>query len=128
MEVNTFIAGIILGIFIAVIIMLIIKKLADKKKTADNYLLTVVGKWQMPADIANIEPLKPPFIEITNNSNGYQIIQGDQTTKLEINGAYYIPASSGAPMVGITFHYETETDTLVQEIGGHPFTYTRILI
>jgi hypothetical protein len=127
MEVGTLIIGILIGIGIGILIMIAIQKLSGKNSQGSSTtLLSIVGKWKMPDDIASIEPLKPPFIEITNNSGGYQIIQAENRTKLEVDGSYYIPASSGAPLVGITFHYDSPTDTLIQEIGGHPFTYTRI--
>lgn len=127
MEVDTLIFGILLGIGIGIFMMITIQKLSWKNPLKSKTSIpSITGKWKMPDDIASIEPLKPPFIEITNNSDGYQIIQAENRTKLQVDGNYYIPASSGAPVVGISFYYDSRSDTLIQEIGGHPFTYTRI--
>lgn len=125
MQTVTFILGLFIGIMLGILCMISTEKLRTKGAALINSTGEVVGKWKMPDDIATIEPLKPSTIEIAASNGGYQLIQGLQTTKLKVDGQYLIPVSSGAPIEGITYRYDATDDVLIQEIGGHPFSYTR---
>lgn len=120
---NTAIVGLIIGIVVGILCTFLVQYLSKLYNSTTG--TSIIGSWQMPADLALIEPLKPDHIEITNNNDGYIIIQGVQRTKLAQDGNYFIPTGSGEEIVGIRFEYNATDDTLIQGINDKPFVYTR---
>jgi hypothetical protein len=117
------IVGLIIGIIVGVLCTLLTQKLLKSYNSTTG--TSIIGSWQMPSDLALIEPLKPDHVEITNNNDGYVIIQGPQRTKLVQDGNYFIPTGSGEEIVGIRFEYNATDDTMIQGINEKPFVYTR---
>jgi hypothetical protein len=114
----------IIGIIIGCVLTFIFLKYYNKKETSTNNIeKTIIGKWQMPDDLAILEPLKSNIIQINNND--YTLTQGSNTILLKLDDKKYYPITN-IPTNNIDYYYDDKQDKLIQEISGHPFIYTRI--